>query len=119
MPRRMIARYSDEYRDHTLAYSKFNAEGRMHVVCPKCRDLVLLCDSLSRTERQKIAAEAKAAPGAALDNLKTMLPCGDAEAKAIISHLRNGDQGCSCCGEEMPRGALLCAHCMSVNLDWT
>lgn len=112
-------RYSDEYRDQALSYARFNAEGRMHLVCPQCRDLVLLCDSLSRTERQKIAAEAKASPAAALDNLKTMLPCGDLEAKAIVSHLRQEGEGCRSCGAEMPRGALLCAQCMSVNLDWS
>ena len=119
MPRRTISRYSDEYRDHTLAYSKFNAEGRMHVVCPQCRDLVLLCDSLSRTDRHKIAVEARTAPSDAMENLKTMLPCGDLEAKAIVSHLRVDGEGCRSCGAEMPRGALLCAHCLSVNLDWS
>ena len=119
MPRRMIARYSDDYRDHSLAYSKFNAEGRMHLVCPQCRDLVLLCDSLSRTDRQKIAAEAKADANTAMESLKTMLPCGDAEAKAIILHLRGEEAGCHYCGADMPRGALLCAQCMSVNLDWS
>lgn len=119
MPRQVIVRYSDEYRDQAPAYARFNAEGRMHLVCPQCRELVLLCDSLSRTDRRKIAAEAKASTGVAMEILKTMLPCGDLEAKAIVSHLREEGEGCRCCGAEMPRGALLCAQCMSVNLDWS
>ena len=119
MPRRMIPRYIEDYRDQSTAYANFNPEGRLHVVCPQCRALVLLCDSLSRTERQKIAAQAAESPGAAVETLTTMLPCGDREAKAIVAHLRKPGEGCSSCGSEMPRGALLCPQCWSINLDWT
>ncbi len=118
MPRRMIPRYLEEYRDQSLAYANFNPEGRLHVVCPQCRALVLLCDSLSRTERQKIAAQAAESPSTTMETLTTMLPCGDGEAKAIVAHLRKPGQGCSHCDSEMPRGALLCPNCWSVNLDW-
>jgi hypothetical protein len=97
----------------------FDPEGRIHVVCPQCRALVLLCDTLSRMERQKIAAMRLEEPVAAMETLKTMLPCGDREAKAIVVHLRKPGEGCSYCGAVMPHGALLCAECMSVNLDWT
>jgi len=118
MPRKMIPRYNDEYRDQSVVYATFNPEGRMHVVCPQCQALVLLCDSLSRTDRQRIAREAKHSPAAAMESLKTMLPCGEAEAKAIVTHFRSDDSVCHHCEAELPRGALLCAHCMAVNLDW-
>lgn len=118
MPRKMIPRYIEEYRDQKAVYGMFNPEGRSHVVCPQCRALVLLCDSLSRSDRRKIAEEAAASRLAAMETLKTMLPCGDREAKAIALHLRKAGEGCHCCGAEMPRGALLCPQCMSVNLDW-
>ncbi len=119
MPRRMIPRYIEEYRDQSSTYAAFNPEGRLHVVCPQCRALVLLCDSLSRSDRQKIAVEASANPVAAMETLKTMLPCGDREAKAIVLHLRREGKGCHYCDADVPRGALLCAECLSVNLDWT
>jgi hypothetical protein len=115
----MIPSYIEQYRDHRLAYTACNPEGRLHVVCPQCRALVLLCDSLSRTERKKIASLAQSDSPAAMESLKTMLPCGEREAKAIVVHLRRDDAGCRHCDAEMPRGALLCAHCMSVNLDWS
>ena len=118
MPRRMIPRNVDEYRDQREAYEDFHPEGRLHVVCPQCRVLVLLCDSLPRSERRKIADTGKDDPLAAMEMLKTMLPCGEREAKAIALHLRKPDEGCHYCGAEMPRGALLCWQCMSVNLDW-
>ena len=118
MPRRMIPYNIEKYRDQSRTYAMFNPEGRPHVVCPQCRALVLLCDSLPRTERQKIAATRVEEPVAAMDLLKTMLPCGDREAKAIVAHLRKAGEGCSHCGSEMPRGALLCPECWSVNLDW-
>lgn len=119
MPRKMSPHHIEAYRDQSFIYERFNPEGRPHVVCPQCRALVLLCDSLSRSDRQKIAAEAAASPVAAMEILKTMLPCGDREAKAIVMHLRKVAQGCHYCGADIPRGALLCTQCMSVNLDWT
>ena len=119
MPRKVVPRYIEDYRQHSVVYEKSRPEGRLHVVCPQCRALVLLCDSLSRTDRQRIAAQAKADVRTALGSLETMLACGGVEAKAIIQHLRREDAGCSYCGAEMPRGALLCAECMSVNLDWS
>jgi ribosomal protein L40E len=115
----MIPRYIEQYRDQSLAYTTSNPEGRLHVVCPQCRAMVLLCDSLSRTERKKVASLERSDSPAALEHLKTMLPCGETEAKAIVAHLRRDDEGCRRCAAEMPRGALLCAHCMSVNLDWS
>jgi len=118
MPRRTIPRYIEEYRDQSAIYQMSNPEGRLHVVCPQCRAMVLLCDSLPRTERQKVASEGLATPQAAMETLKTMLPCGDREAKAIVMHLRKPGEGCHHCGAEMPRGALLCGQCLSVNLDW-
>jgi hypothetical protein len=107
-----------QYREQDAIYEKFNPEGRLHVVCPQCGGLVLLCDSLSRLERKDLVQMAAADPAAAMERLKTMLPCGDRQAKAIVSHLRRDGEGCAHCGAEMPRGALLCAQCMSVNLDW-
>jgi hypothetical protein len=118
MPRTMIPRYIEQYHDQSAAYTAYNPEGRMHVVCPQCQALVLLCDSLSRTDRQRIAREAKGSPAAAMESLKTTLPCGEAEAKAIVLHLRRDDTQCHHCEAEVPRGALLCANCLSVNLDW-
>ncbi|MEO3431150.1 hypothetical protein AAFN88_20010 [Pelagibius sp. CAU 1746] len=118
MPRTMLPHYIEKYRDQSRTYEMFNPEGRLHVVCPQCRALVLLCDSLPRSDRQKIAATRMEQPAAAMETLKTMLPCGDREAKAIVAHLRKPHGGCSHCGTEMPRGALLCPNCWSVNLDW-
>ena len=119
MARVMTQKQVELYRDQCAAYEKFTPEGRLHVVCPQCLALVLLCDSLPRTERYKIAELAKSNGAAATEQLKTMLPCGEREAKAIVAHLRKGDEGCRHCGAAMPRGALLCATCMAVTLDWS
>jgi ribosomal protein L40E len=118
MPKKMTPQRVERYRDQGAIYEKFNPEGRLHVVCPQCSALVLLCDSLSRLERRELAQQAAGEPVAALERLRTMLPCGDREAKAIVAHLRCEGEGCRHCGATMPRGALLCARCMSVNLDW-
>jgi hypothetical protein len=118
MPKKMMPQDLDRYREQSSVYGAFNPEGRPHVVCPKCRALVLLCDSLSRSDRQQVARQAAANSAAAMETLRTMLPCGDREAKAIVSHFRKAGGGCHHCGTEMPRGALLCSHCLSVNLDW-
>jgi len=119
MPKRMTLRRVEQYREQGAIYQKFDPEGRLHVVCPQCGGLVLLCDSLPRRERREIAQLAHREPAAAMERLKTTLPCSDRQAKAIVGHLRRGDDGCRNCGGEMPRGALLCSQCMSVNLDWT
>lgn len=119
MPRKMMPQDLERYREQSSVYGMFNPEGRSHVVCPQCNALVLLCDSLSRSDRHKVAVEAIGSPAAAIETLTTMLPCGGREAKAIVMHLRRADEGCRHCGTEMPRGALLCANCLSVNLDWT
>lgn len=118
MPKRMTPRLIEQYREQGAIYGKFNPEGRLHVVCPQCHTPVLLCDSLSRLERRDLAQNAVAEPAAAMERLKTMLPCDDRQAKAIVAHLRREGEGCRHCGAAMPRGALLCAQCMSVNLDW-
>lgn len=119
MPRKMGPPDIEKYRDQGAIYGAFKPEGRPHVVCPKCRALILLCDSLSRSDRQNLAREAAADPAAAMESLRTMLPCGERKAKAIVSHVRRAGEGCRHCSAQMPRGALLCSHCMSVNLDWT
>lgn len=118
MSKRMTPHRVEQYRDQGAVYEKFNPEGRLHVVCPQCGALILLCDSLARLERKEIAHLAESDPPAAEERLKTMLPCGDRQAKAIVSHLRREGVGCRHCETDMPRGALLCAQCMSVNLDW-
>ncbi len=88
------------------------------MVCPQCRTPVLLCQSLSDRRRRKAAKLKASSAVAAMDYLKKAVPCGDREAKAIVLHLRKENEGCHYCGHPMPRGALLCANCMSVNLDW-
>lgn len=118
MPKRMTPRQIERYREQGAIYEKFNPEGRLHVVCPQCSAPVLLCDSLSRLERKEIAQVAELDAAAAGERLKAMLPCGERQAKAIVNHLRREGDGCRHCGAALPRGALLCAQCMSVNLDW-
>lgn len=118
MPRRMIQRYIEEYRDHSDSYEDFEADGRPHVVCPQCRVPVLLCGSLTDAQRRRVAELRASNPVAAMELLRQMLPCSDREAKAIVLHLCRPEAGCHYCGHSMPRGALLCANCMSVNLDW-
>ncbi|WP_193370375.1 hypothetical protein [Pelagibius marinus] len=118
MPKKMTPRRVEQYREQGAIYERFNPEGRLHIVCPQCGGLVLLCDSLSRMERKDVAQVAAKDSAAAVERLKTMLPCGERQAKAIVLHLRREGAGCRHCGAENPRGALLCAQCMSVNLDW-
>lgn len=118
MPKRMTPRLIEQYREQGAIYERFHPEGRLHAVCPQCRTPVLLCDSLSRLERKDVAQVAAQDSVAAMERLKTMLPCDDRQAKAIVEHLRHEGEGCRHCGGAMPRGALLCAQCMSVNLDW-
>jgi len=44
--------------------------------------------------------------------------CDARQAKANILHMRDADSRCHHCKHLVPRGALLCGQCMSVNLDW-
>ena len=118
MPRRMIPRNIELYRDHSASYETVDVEGRPHVVCPQCLTPVLLCQSLSDRQRRKAAKLRETDSVAAMDYLTKAVPCGERSAKAVVLHLRKKDEGCHYCGHPMPRGALLCANCMSVNLDW-
>ena len=118
MPRKMTPRKLEDYRDQSYAYEDFDLAGRPHVVCPQCGVPVLLCQPLSDAQRRKVADLRRSNPVAAMDYLKKAVPCGDREAKAIVLHLRREPDACHHCGHPLPRGALLCAACMSVNLDW-
>ena len=105
------------YRDHSQIYKDLELDGRAHVVCPQCRQPVLLCEDLSAASREEIAGLkcAKTIAAIKLIMLKTGLGLG--YAHAAIFHICK-HQSCCHCKSPVPKGALLCSQCLAVNLHW-
>jgi len=112
-PHRMRA-----YADQSWAYEHFAPDGRLHLVCPQCHALVLLFETLPSSARSNIARSRHSDPVAAMVMLSQISGCDARQAKANILHMRDADSRCHHCKHLVPRGALLCGQCMSVNLDW-
>jgi hypothetical protein len=106
------------YADQTWAYENFAPGGRLHVVCPQCGALVLLFENLTPADRGNIARLRESHAAEAMELLRRVSGCDLRQAKANVLHLRAADSCCRNCRHPVPRGALLCSQCMSVNLDW-
>lgn len=119
MSERMTAKKLERYANQTSAYARFSPNGRPHIVCPLCGALVRLFDEVPRTERRLIAQLADSMKfREAIEGLMRAAGCGKLDAKAAVVHIRRGKSRCHKCAQVIPRGALLCSQCMSVNLDW-
>jgi hypothetical protein len=114
----MTLRLLEGYRDQSSIYEHFSPDGRLHLVCPHCRGLVLLFENLTPSDRSNVARLRRSNPAQATKLLIQVSGCDLRHAKAIILHLRDADSRCHKCQHPIPRGALLCSQCMSVNLDW-
>ena len=107
-----------EYRDQSRAYDQFSPNGQLHIICPQCGALVVLFEKLKPSIRSHIVGLNKDRPIKAMKELRKATGCDLGVAKAAIYHLRNKQSQCCNCHSEMPKGALICSQCMSVNLDW-
>lgn len=118
MTKRMTTRLIEAYADQGSVYGRYALDGAAHIVCPQCRAPVLLLEDLAPDERREIAAVKKRNPLAAIQRLQRASGCDARQAKANILHLRDAESRCHKCQARVPRGALLCGRCLSVNLDW-
>jgi hypothetical protein len=118
MPRRMTPKKLEAYAAQSLSYET-SPPGRLHIVCPQCRALVMLFDDLDPKVRAEIGRVGRSSSRAyAAKMLGHITGCDLRQAKATGLHLRLAESHCHKCGHFVPRGALLCSQCMSVNLDW-
>jgi hypothetical protein len=53
-----------------------------------------------------------------MDMLENASRCDRGHAKASVLHIRDVHSNCQTCQARVQSRALLCAQCMSVNLDW-
>lgn len=121
MPKHMTPRLLKAYAEHNHAPEHGWYVGREHVVCPQCRAPIVLFGDVAPERKHAIAATR----GGSLEGVKLAMRdlcaetgCDLAQAKANVTHLRKPGSICHACDHVLPRGALLCAQCMSVNLDW-
>jgi hypothetical protein len=96
----------------------FSPNGRLHLVCPQCGALVLLFENLASSDRSNIALSSRSDATKAMELLRRVSGCDLRQAKANVLHIRDVDSHCHKCKYPIPRGALLCSQCMSVNLEW-
>ncbi len=118
MPRRMTPKLIKDYTNHNFAYERFAPNGQLHIVCPQCRAPIVLFEGLSEEIKGEIAELRRRSPVLAMKRLQQAAGCELNQAKANVLHLRDEESRCHWCGFGVPAGALLCAQCMSVNLDW-
>ena len=119
VPKRMTLNLLQAYADQWSTYENFSPEGRLHIVCPHCRALVVLFENLERKVRSEIATLRRGGQVAnAMRVLRQASGCDLRQAKANVLHIRDAASRCHKCQNTLPPGALLCSHCMSVNLDW-
>jgi thiol-disulfide isomerase/thioredoxin len=118
MPRRMTPKLLKDYADQSWTYEAFCPDGRLHIVCPHCRALILLFEDLSAEAKREIAVMDGKDLNGAWEKLRDASGCDLRQAKAIIHHIRDAESRCHNCQSTVPPGSLLCAQCMAVNLDW-
>jgi hypothetical protein len=118
MPKRMTPKLLQAFADQSGSYGAFSADGRLHLVCRQCRALVLLFESLPSIDRGEVARLRHSDTMKAIAMLTRVSGCDLRQAEANVLHIRDVDSRCHKCKHQVPRGALLCSQCMSVNLDW-
>ena len=106
------------FADQSSVYQRFSPDGRLHLVCPQCRAVVILFENLKPADRSQIAMLRRSDIGKAIAMLRNASGCDLLQAKANVLHIRDVESCCHKCRHPVPRGALLCSQCMSVNLDW-
>jgi hypothetical protein len=110
----------DEYADQSWTYTAFNPQGRLHIVCPQCRSLVLMLEDAGPDKRVEIAKLAHSrGPIAAIKRVRAVTGCDLAQAKATVLHICAAGPSCHKCGSKLEAGTLLCPQCFSVNLTWS
>ena len=118
MPKGMTPKLIEAHADQASIYARYALDGETHIVCPQRRAPVLLLENLDPRDRREIAAVRKRNPLAAIQELQRASGCDARQAKANILHLRDAGSRCHKCEAPVPRGALLCGRCLSVNLEW-
>ncbi len=118
MPKHMTPKALKAYADQSRTYEMFPPNGRPHIVCPQCGALVPLFEDLNAEVKREIAELRWSDPSRAMEKLGSASECDNGHAKAGILHIRGAHSNCHNCGAPVHSGALLCAQCMSVNLDW-
>ena len=114
----MTQKLLKQYVDQSSAYETISPNGRLHIVCPQCGAVVLLFEDLSLETKRKIAELEHNTLRGGMEGLMEATGCDFGQAKASTFHLRDALSRCHNCESQIPRGALLCAQCMAVNLDW-
>ena len=118
MPKRLTPKMIEEYRDQSWAYKKFSPLGKLHLVCPQCRAPVLIGEDLTPGVRRNLARLRQVDFGVAKKSIRRAFNCDERQAKVIYAHICETPSTCNRCRSSIPHGALLCANCWSVNLDW-
>ena len=94
------------------------AKGRPHLLCGKCKKVLVLPDTLDSRERQEVARQRRAEPVAAMRYLTEHHGLGLREAKAIVLHIPPTIGECTRCHTPIPKGDISCSKCRSLNLNW-
>jgi hypothetical protein len=119
MPRHLTPRLIEAYADQSSTYQTFDPKGRMHIVCPQCRALILLLEDIPaaiRTEIARLRQDVQMIN--AIKRLRAVSDCGLAQAKANVQHICLAGPACNKCAAPLQSGSLLCPACFSVNLSW-
>src|SRR5437763_692334 len=94
------------YSDQSWSYENFFPNGRLHIVCPHCRALILLFDELSPAAKHAIACTSRSDRAAAMQMLREVSGCDLLQAKANVLHIRGDGSDCHKCLLPLPPGAL-------------
>ena len=94
MPKRMTPRLLQAFADQSWSYENFSPNGRLHIVCPQCRALVVLFENLESIDRSKIARLLRSDLKQAIAMLTKVSGCDLRQAKANVLHIRDADSRC-------------------------
>jgi ribosomal protein L40E len=94
------------------------AKGRPHLLCGKCKAVLVLPDTLDMDERREVARLRRADVMAAIEYLTRHHALDSREAKAVASHIPPTAGVCTRCHTPIPKGGTACPKCRSFNLNW-
>jgi hypothetical protein len=94
------------------------ANGRPHIVCGKCRGVVVWPHSLSPEQMAELAAITRADALDGAHFAARHLGLGPRESKALALHITKQRGRCHRCNRDVSGRESLCSFCRSANLDW-
>ena len=83
----MTPRLLQAFADQSWSYENFSPNGRLHIVCPQCRAVVVLFENVEPIDKTKIARLRRSDLKQAIAILTEVSGCDLRQAKANILHI--------------------------------